>query len=148
MDVRFIDIGQALFDFSPRIAHFSGHGSRDGRLYLLNESGLPDLARPEGLADLFAVAGRQLECVVVSACHSEQLAEAAAQYVEYAIGMRGEVEDDTAITFSVGFYQALAARSSVRDAFDVGRAYVRGQSRDPREYEQILLFEKPLLGHV
>jgi CHAT domain len=140
VDVRFKDIGRALFRVSPRIVHFSGHGSRDGRLYLLDESGLPSLARPEGLADLFTVAAKDLECVVVSACYSEQLAEAVVEHVDYAVGMRGEVADETAIMFSVGFYQGLAAGRSVQEAFDVGRAYVRGQSRDPREYEQLLLF--------
>ena len=40
----------------------------------------------------------------------------------YVIGMREPVGDRSAISFSVGFYQAMAAGRPVEEAFDLGRA--------------------------
>jgi hypothetical protein len=39
--------------------------------------------------------------------------------------MREPVGDRSAISFSVGFYQAVAAGRSIEEAFDLGRAQMR-----------------------
>jgi hypothetical protein len=122
--VRFKDISQALLDLAPRIVHFSGHGTSDGRLYTENEAGRSKLVSAESLAPVFELMADHVECVIVNACHSESLARAVANHIDYVIGMRDEIGDRGAIAFSVGFYQALGAERSIRDAFTLGCAHL------------------------
>jgi hypothetical protein len=77
-----------------------------------------------GLVRLFGVLGGEVRCVLVNACSTQQLAmELSATLPHaYVIGMREPVGDKSAISFSVGFYQAMAADRSVTDAFDLGCA--------------------------
>ena len=95
--------------FEPQVVHFSGHGDRDGRLYVENESGESALVTPEGLADLFGQHKSTIRCVIVNACHSVRLAEALASRIDHVIGMRHVIGDAAAIEFSFGFYLALFA---------------------------------------
>ena len=53
---------------------------------------------------------------------TERLAQALAAVVPCVIGMRQPVGDRSAIRFSIGFYQALAAGKPVETAFDAGVA--------------------------
>ena len=77
-----------------------------------------------GLVKLFGVAGKNVSCVLVNACSTRQLAMelSAALKQAYVIGMREPVGDLSAISFSVGFYQAMAADRPVAEAFELGRA--------------------------
>jgi len=120
--VRTTDISQALLDIEPRIVHFAGHGGGpDGSFVAEDQHGHAYLIPVEGLARLFKIAGRRsVECVIVNACSTERLARALSEHVHYTIGMRGPVGDRSAIVFSIGFYQGLAAGLPVEDAFDLG----------------------------
>jgi len=62
---------------------------------------------------------------VLNACFSEPQAEAIAEHIDYVIGTREAIGDDTAIAFSIGFYRALAAARSVEEAFQLGCAEIR-----------------------
>jgi uncharacterized repeat protein (TIGR01451 family) len=124
--VRTTDIIQALLDIEPRIVHFAGHGGGpDGSFVAEDEYGHAHLIPVEGLARLFKVAGRRsVECVIVNACSTERLARALSEHIPYTIGMRRPVGDRSAIVFSIGFYQGLAAGLPVEDAFDLGLAQI------------------------
>ena len=76
----------------------------------------------DGLAQAFKAVGQDVRCVIVNACQTERLARGLAAVVPYVIGMRQPVGDRSAIRFSIGFYQALAAGEAVETAFDVGVA--------------------------
>ena len=76
----------------------------------------------DGLVQLFRTAGQGVECVIVNACETELLARALSEVIPYAIGMRQPVTDRSAIRFSLGFYQAVAAGKATDDAFDLGVA--------------------------
>ncbi|MGW3996090.1 CHAT domain-containing protein [Amycolatopsis sp. NPDC004772] len=120
--LRVRDLTQALLDFSPRIVHFSGHGSDDGQFLAEAAGGEGRLLSVPGLAALFEEVSDTVECVIVNACHSARLAEALAQHVGYVIGMRSWLGDRSATDFSVGFYQALAAGLAIEPAFRMARA--------------------------
>lgn len=123
--VRPADISQALLDVEPRIVHFAGHGGGpEGSFVAEDETRRGREIPVAGLAHLFRTAGRGVECVIVNACRTERLARALAEHVRYTIGTRQPVGDKSAIMFSVGFYQALAAGRSIEDAFDLGLAQV------------------------
>jgi hypothetical protein len=137
---RLDDMSQALFDYEPRVVHFSGHGDIAGGLYVENEMGFSTLTNPDGLAKMFGQHRDTIQCVIVNACHSARLAEAMARHIDYAIGMRWEVGDASAIQFSVGFYQALFAGWSVPDAFERGCAMVESNSATEADSQTPVLF--------
>lgn len=121
--VRDKDIGQALFDVSPHVVQFSGHGL-EGGLYVESVLGYRQPVAADGLVQLFNAAADSVNCVVLGACHSMSLARDLARHIDYAIGMDGEIDSRSMISFSVGFYQALGAGRSVDKAFDMGLATI------------------------
>jgi hypothetical protein len=140
--VRGTDISRALGRYRPRVVHFSGHGDREGGLYVGDETGLSELAAPDGLADLFGGYSATINCVIVNACHSMKLANAMADRIDYVIGMRCEIGDQAAIFFSVGFYQGLFAGRSVPDAFNQGRALIRLRRETNLEFKTPVLLTR------
>jgi hypothetical protein len=122
--VRVRDLTQALLDLRPRVVHFSGHGGEDG-LCFEDDMGGSQVAPPDALAALFASLSHPVECVVLNACYSEPQARAISRHVPFVVGMEGPVSDRAAISFSIGFYQALGAGLDVRRAFQQGFGQVR-----------------------
>jgi hypothetical protein len=120
MSVRPVDISQALLDVQPRIVHFSGHGLSTGELCFEDQSGKMLPIRPAALAALFEQFSQQVECVILNACFSETQAQAIGKHIQYVVGMSREIGDRAAISFAVGFYQALGAGRSIEDAYKLG----------------------------
>jgi CHAT domain-containing protein len=114
------DLRRALLDNKPDIVHFSGHGAGSDGLALEDKSGQMQLVSSESLAGLFKSFEEQIECVVLSACYSEIQAEAIFNHIDCVIGMNRAIGDRAAIEFATGFYDALAAGRSYRDAFEFG----------------------------
>lgn len=137
--VRLKDIGQALADWDPRIVHFAGHGERDGSIYVEDEQGYSTPVAPAGLAELFGLHARTLDCAIVNACHTLLLAKAIAQHIDHVVAMRCAIGDASAILFSTGFYQGLAAGAPVRDAFIRGRAFLMSQAVGQPEHDTPVL---------
>jgi hypothetical protein len=123
--VRPRDITQALINFEPHFVHFAGHGGgEEGSFAAEDDIGNAHLIPVDGLVEAFKAVGRDVQCVIVNACQTERLARALAAVVPWVIGMRQPVGDRSAIRFSIGFYQALAAGKPVQTAFDVGKAHL------------------------
>ena len=121
--VRSEDIGQALLDEKPHLVHFAGHGGGPDRSFAAeNDYGLTHIIPVAGLVQLFCIAGRKVECVTVNACDTDLLAQELSTCVRYAIGMQHPIRDRSAIRFSIGFYQAVAAGLPIDDAFGLGVA--------------------------
>jgi CHAT domain-containing protein len=123
--VRRPDISRALLDAEPDLVHFSGHGGGgEESLIVEDETGKASLVPVAGLVALFGVLGKDVRCVLVNACDTQQLAMELSAALPHAhvIGMREPVGDRSAISFSVGFYQAMAAGRPVEEAFPLGRA--------------------------
>ncbi len=118
--LRVNDLRRSLLDNLPHIVHFSGHGSGNDGLVLENKLGEMQLVSSEALAGLFELFEEQVECVLLNACYSEVQAEAIYQHIDCVIGMNKEIGDIAAIEFATGFYDALAAGRSYRDAFEFG----------------------------
>lgn len=120
--VRPKDITRALHEFLPNIVHFSGHGDKEGAIFVDGEGGGAHAIQPKPLAQLFELFAEHVQCVILNACYSEIQAAAISQKVRYAIGMRRAIPDKAAIIFSIGFYQALGAGRSIAESFASGRA--------------------------
>jgi hypothetical protein len=121
--VRVRDISQALIDTQPSFVHFAGHGGgEDGSIAVEDNLGNFHVIPVAGLVQLFKAVGQSVECVIVNACSTERLARGLSAVVPCVIGMRQPVGDGSAILFSIGFYQALAAGRPIEKAFDAGLA--------------------------
>lgn len=119
------DLTRELLTVRPRYVHFSGHGNGEGEVCF--EGGLGE-SQPVGgdiLGNLFGAFSGEVECVVLSACHSGKQIAAIARHVPYVIGMREAVVDGFAIAFSIGFYRALGAGCGIRQAFELGRVQLQ-----------------------
>lgn len=132
--VQVRDISQALLDVRPRVVHFSGHSTSDGRLYVENDSGNSSQVPMDGLASFFKLMAAIVDCVIVNACHTDALADAISEHVDYVIGMSEQIRDSSAIAFSIGFYQALAAGRAVEEAFGFGCAQIQAQPTRGEDY--------------
>ncbi len=117
--VRLKDLRRALLDYEPQIVHFSGHGDKDD-LLVEDERGMAVRISSKALSGLFKLFSNQVECVILSACHSAPQAKAINKHINYVIGMRKEIKDKAAIEFAVGFYDALGAGRSIEEAFEFG----------------------------
>jgi len=120
LSVRPADISQALLDVQPQIVHFSGHGASTGALCFERHSGQTHLVEPRALAALFEQFANQVNCVLLNTCYSETQAKAIAKHIQYVIGMNQAVSDEAAIAFAIGFYQALGAGCTIREAYRLG----------------------------
>ncbi|BAY43873.1 hypothetical protein SAMD00079811_14600 [Scytonema sp. HK-05] len=162
--VRPRDIRRAVLNFRPNIIHFSGHGSGHTGLIFEDETGQTQLVTGKALADLFGQFAKQVECVLLNACYSEEQAQAIAQHIDYVIGMNAVIEDKAAIEFAVGFYDGLASYnpeydevSPIEFAFNIARtaigmAGVSGDSipilkKKPNFNESNKLKVNPLKAH-
>ncbi|MCI5207553.1 MAG: CHAT domain-containing protein [Candidatus Electrothrix sp. ATG2] len=117
------ELRQALLDFEPQIVHFSGHGELDG-LYFQEVDGNTQLVNKEALTQLFSLYDKQIKCVILNACYSEEQANAIAQYIDFVIGMNKAIGDMAAIKFATGFYQALFNGREIDFAFNHGRTTI------------------------
>ncbi|KYC34635.1 hypothetical protein WA1_50425 [Scytonema hofmannii PCC 7110] len=114
--VRPRDFRRALMDVKPQIVHFCGHGLKQEGIALENEVGKVQLVNAKALSGLFDLFSKQVKCVLLNACYSEEQAEAISQHINYVVGMNQAIGDKAAIEFAVAFYDALAAEDNALEA--------------------------------
>ena len=139
--VRVGDITQAIFDVEPQIIHFSAHGTNQGELCFENELGQIQPVEADALAAMFELFVEHINCVLLSACHSEIQAKAIAKHISYVIGMNDAIGDKAAIAFAVGFYKALAANREIKEAYEFGCVEIQLQGI-PEHLKPVLYIKK------
>lgn len=138
--LRMTVLTQALIDFQPDFVHFAGHGGGDEESFAAeNDVGYAHVIPVDGLVQAFKAVGQSVRCVIVNACRTERLAQALATIVPSVIGMRQPVGHQSAIRFSIGLYQALAAGRPVETALDVGVAQLMMTPRGDDALAPLLL---------
>lgn len=140
MSARPEDISQSLLDSQPQIVHFSGHGLATGELCFEDKIGKVHPVSPDALAALFEQFASQIKCVLLNACYSKAQATAIAQHIDCVIGMNQAIGDKAAIAFTIGFYQALGAGRTFKEAHKFGCIQIRLQSIP--EHLTPILFER------
>jgi TPR repeat protein len=118
------DVMEALFDVRPQIVHFSGHGDRDGLVFVGPDGISPIRVKGNALGGLFEAFQDDIRLVVLSACHSHDDAVAIAAVVGCAIGTQGPIGDNAAISFDRALYYAIASGASVERAYKVACAKI------------------------
>ncbi len=106
-------------------------------IILSDASGKPEYVGVKAFAAAFAGRANATKLVVINTCHSRPLAEALGGHVGCTISMDGVIEDHAAVEFSDAMYRALAAGSSVAEAFDLGRDAVKATV--PEQYDVPML---------
>jgi hypothetical protein len=137
--VRPTDLQTALLRHRPQIVHFSGHGEVDG-VCLEDDSGQTRMVAGNVLGRILAVFKKQIRCVVLNSCYSQEQAEAIARDIDCVIGMSREFGDRAAIRFGAAFYQALAFGSSVETAFQLACAQIDLEGYDEGSTPQLIAF--------
>lgn len=117
---RTTDLHQALLRHQPHIVHFSGHGSETQGIILEDNLGRCKPVSSKVLAELFAILPDYIRIVVLNACYSRRQASSISRVIDYTIGMKDKIGDQSAILFSSSFYLALAYGRSVKEAFSLG----------------------------
>ena len=114
------DLQRELLKARPHVLHFSGHGKSDRLVIEASDGLLGAEIDAAALVDLVSILQDNLRLVVLNACHSEPLAAALVEHIDYAVGMNKPIDDEVAIEFSASFYQAIAFGRSIDAAFRLG----------------------------
>ncbi len=115
------DLLQALLEHKPHIVHFSGHGSSEGELIVVDNNDRPKPISKDALVQLFKTLRENIRVVLLNACFSQSQAEAITSTIDCAIGMNKEIGDNAAILFASSFYRAVGFGKSVQEAFEHGK---------------------------
>lgn len=119
--VRAGDLQLHLMEHKPHIVHFSGHGSRSGKILLEDEDGSSKPIKPEALKAIFELHKKNIQVVVLNACFTLEQALAIGETIDFTVGISKTIKDKAAITFAGAFYRALSFEMTVQEAFDSGR---------------------------
>ena len=122
-EVQVGDLQRLLLRHTPQIVHFCGHGSGKEGLIFKREEGGEQWVGADALADMFRLNPicQHVRCVLLNACYSEEQASAIVSQIDYVVGMSHEIQDNSAIAFSKGFYLALGEGCSIEDSFEFGK---------------------------
>ena len=115
---RAADILQAINETNPTIVHFSGHGTDNGELVLLNPDGTHKLVSKEAISMAMSTASDVIKLVVFNACFSEAQAENVVTYVDSAIGMGTSISDEAACVFAAQLYSSIGFGNSLTTSFN------------------------------
>lgn len=135
------DIQRLLNKYKPNIVHFCGHGighqkefnkninrdiniahpNKESSLILTDEFHGAALDVPDSaIVELFKIFKDDIECVILNACSTQQLAEQIHEFIPYVIGTRRDIGNKAAKLFSEGFYRALFNDGGYKKAYDLG----------------------------
>lgn len=120
--VRPDDLLQHLNQHKPHVVHFSGHGSLNEEIILLDKDRNPKTVSEAALKQLFGTLKDNIRVVVLNACFSRAQAKAITEVIDCAVGMNRAIGDHAAITFAGAFYQGIGFGRSVEAAFESGKA--------------------------
>jgi len=105
----------------PDILHLHLHGSAEGELCFEDERGLAQRVAGDTFVEMLEATGVKPTLIVLSACYSEAIAEKLRGIAECVISMTTKVHYKTAVTFSGGFYGALARGNTLTKAIQQGK---------------------------
>jgi hypothetical protein len=130
------DLQRALLEESYQIVHLSGHGNAEGIL-LADERYGRQMVSPAGLARLFR-SHQVLHCVVLNSCFSLAWGKALTS-VPVTIAMSQQIGDQVSIEFARGFYDAVGAGKSYKEAYEAGCTAIALKYPSSMNIPQLLL---------
>jgi Effector-associated domain 4/Tetratricopeptide repeat len=122
------DVSEEMRKLRPYIVHISG--CADGLENLLcSDSSLAirDGELKEFIAELFRLYAKEIFCIVLSGCHSEEQSRKIVQDIEFVIGISAHLEEVEAVKFINEFYYQLASGQQVVASYRHGRNCLQRQ---------------------
>ncbi len=132
--VQWKDFRRAIEDLKPEIVHFSGHGTGEKGLLVLDEDGQIRAVSADALTRMFRLFPC-VECVVLNACYSEEQAIEIHRHVPCVVGMSLSIGDRAAIDFAEAFYDGLFSGRGYREAYEMG---LSGMANDVEVWTPVL----------
>ncbi len=120
--VRPGDILQYINQYQPTIVHFSGHGSSNDELVLMDNNSNTKLVSLDAIVQAMSVANDNLRLVFFNTCHSKNQAHSVVEYIECAIGMNTTITDKAAQVFAAQLYSSIGFGLSIDKAFNQAKA--------------------------
>ncbi|MGH1365343.1 MAG: hypothetical protein ACRBF0_17405 [Calditrichia bacterium] len=111
----------------PYILHFSGHGDFEQGLFFMDTERIANPISADKFTELIDIidANGNICCIVLNACWTDPTAKILIDHVPYVIGSDRRLENEVAIAFSEGFYNALAAGKDIENACQLGKKAVK-----------------------
>lgn len=128
--VRAEDFTEALLHHNPTIVHFAGHGTSEGSICIEDTHGKSLPVDSKTISALFEAFKGQVKCVVLNACYSKEQAKEISKHIDYVVGIPNSIKDDSAIAYSLGFYQAIGAGKSFSESHNLGCIQIGLQGLD------------------
>ncbi len=119
--------------YNQRVAilHYGGHANGQS-LQLESEVGVVQTANVKGIAALLGTQ-KQLKLVFLNGCASRGQVKALLEHgVPSVIATRVAIDDNEAQLFASQFYEALAAGSNIREAFQKAKALIESNRSDSK----------------
>ncbi len=123
------DFSEMLLRHTPNILHFSGRSDKTG-LLLADDSAGHRLVLYQALTGVLNILKDNIEVLVFNAAFTKGQAEGLSKTFDYTIGMKEELDDESAIDFSANFYQALGFGRTVKEAFELACHSLQIENRD------------------
>lgn len=127
----------------PNLVVISMHGSKETGLLFQGENGQKSpLSLIEFLKDIKVLNEdplNQLQCIVFSCCHTAEFAKEVTQFIPFAVGIRGAIEEDAMPEFMQGFFTSLFADNNVTQAYEMGKRLVE-RNEDLKDNAQMIEF--------
>lgn len=127
-----------LEEFKPTIVHIASHGNSTIGVELVhNRASIKTdntVSQSEQMvlnswAAVFEMYQNNVQCVILNACQSEQMANQIATKVQHVVGFSENIYDRDAINFSELFYKSLSNEYHIENALEKGKAGIRLNSK-------------------
>ena len=133
------DLQQKLLENRPTIVHFSGHGSKEGEIVLMDNNRQPKTVSAAALKLLFTTLKDNVRVVVLNACYSKKQASVISEVIDFVVGMNISISDDAAILFAASFYRAIGFGRTIQEAFELGCGAILLQGISEEDTPELLV---------
>ena len=129
---------QYLLSVQPNVLHISGHGSEDSALFFEDNEGYKEEIPIDKFSSFLSNFKEHIHCVFLNSCHSLSNVSDFNDDIPYIIGMKQEIPDDVAISFSSSFYASYFNGRPVMDSFKIALDMISLTSFDDELIPQIV----------
>jgi hypothetical protein len=129
---------QYLLSVQPQVLHISGHGSEDSALFFEDNEGYKEEIPIDKFSSFLSNFKEHIHCVFLNSCHSLSNVSDFNDDIPYIIGMKKEIPDDVAISFSSSFYASYFNGRPVMDSFKIALDMISLTSFDDELIPQIV----------
>jgi hypothetical protein len=134
-----------LLKIKPNILHISGHGNTEEQLLLEDVDGYKEEVSIEKLSNVLSGFTNHIQCVFLNTCHSLAGMGDFNENIAYIIGMKNEIPDDVAISFSRNFYNALFNGRTIKDSFKIALSRIAMTDQGDEYIPKLIVNEAALL---